>query len=105
MEKQCDELIQKVTRYDSIVLEGKKLSKTREQYIQKQTDLQRKIADIEPLQPLADKANERNETLTQLRIQGNERKNKQRQLLEKRNSLQEKLTEREQTADKLRKAE
>ena len=105
LEKQRDELIQKVTRYDSIVLEGKKLNKTRDQYIQRQSDLQQKIADIEPLQPLADKANECHEALTQLRIQGSERKNKQRQLLEKRNSLQEKLTEREQTAEKLRKAE
>jgi exonuclease SbcC len=105
LEKQRDELMQRVTRYDSIVLEGKKLSKTRDQYAQKQTELQRKIADIEPLQPLADKVNERNEALTQLRIQGNERKNKQRQFQEKRNSLQEKLTEREQTAEKLRKAE
>lgn len=105
LEKQRDDLIQKVTRYDSIVLEGKKLSKTRDQYMQKQSDLERKIADIEPLQSLAEKINERNEALTQLRIQGNERKNKQRQLLEKRTSLNEKLTEREQTADKLRKAE
>jgi DNA repair protein SbcC/Rad50 len=105
LEKQRDELIQRVTRYDSIVLEGKKLSKARDQYVQKQTDLQRKIVEIEPLQPLADKVNERNEALTQLRIQGNERKNKQRQLQEKRISLQEKLTDREQTAEKLRKAE
>ncbi len=105
LEKQRDELIQKVSRYDLIVLEGKKLSNARDQYVQKQSDLQRKIADIEPLQPLADKVNERNEALTQLRIQGNERKNKQRQLQEKRNSLQDKLTEREQTAEKLRKAE
>jgi exonuclease SbcC len=105
LEKQRDDLIQRVTRYDSIVLEGKKLSKTRDQYVQKQTELQRKIVDIEPLQPLADKVNERNEALTQLRIQGNERKNKQRQLMEKNKALQDKLTEREQTAEKLRKAE
>jgi DNA repair protein SbcC/Rad50 len=105
LEKQRDELMQKVTRYDSLVLEGKKLSKTRDQYAQRQTELQHKIAEIEPLQPLADKVNERNETLTQLRIQGNERKNKQRQLQEKRTSLQEKLNDREQTAEKLRKAE
>ncbi|MBV9709905.1 MAG: hypothetical protein JO011_03185, partial [Ktedonobacteraceae bacterium] len=59
----------------------------------------------EPLQPLADKVNERNEAVTQLRIQSNERKNKQRQLQEKRISLQDRLTEREQTAEKLRKAE
>ncbi len=55
LEKQRDDLIQKVTSYDSIVLEGKKLSKTRDQYVQKQTELQRRIVDIEPLQPLADK--------------------------------------------------
>jgi len=105
LEKQRDELIQRVTRYDSIVLEGKKLSKARDQHVQKQNELQRRIVEIEPLQPLADKVNERNEALTQLRIQGSERKNKQRQLQEKRNSLQEKLTDREQTAEKLRKAE
>jgi len=64
LEKQRDELIQKVTRYDSIVLEGKKLGRARDQYTQKQADLQHKIIDIEPLQPLADKVNERNETLT-----------------------------------------
>ncbi|MBV9710201.1 MAG: SMC family ATPase, partial [Ktedonobacteraceae bacterium] len=37
LEKQRDELIQKVTRYESIVLEGKKLGKTRDQYVQKRT--------------------------------------------------------------------
>jgi DNA repair protein SbcC/Rad50 len=105
LEKQRDDLMQRVTRYDSIVLEGKKLGKTRDQYVLKQTELERKIVTIEPLQPLADKVNERNEALTQLRIQGNERKNKQRQLQEKRNALNEKLLERDQTADKLRKAE
>ncbi|MBA2395657.1 MAG: SMC family ATPase, partial [Ktedonobacteraceae bacterium] len=105
LEKQRDELIQRVTRYDSLVLEGKKLSKTRDQYVQRQTELQHKIIEIEPLQPLADKVNERNETLTQLRIKGNERKNKQLQLQEKRTSLHEKLNDREQTAEKLRKAE
>ena len=105
LEKQRDELMQRVTRYDSIVLEGKKLGKTRDQYIQRQTDLQHRIAEIEPLQSLADKVNERNEAFNQLRIQGNERKNKQLQLQEKRTMLQEKLADREQTAEKLRKAE
>ncbi len=43
--------------------------------------------------------------MNQLRIQGKEREHKQRQLQEKRNALQEKSSEREQTAEKLRKAE
>jgi len=105
LEKQRDELIQKVTRYDSVMAEGKKLDKNREQYLQKQAELQRKIAEIEPLAPIAEKLTERTETLTQLRIQSNERKNKQKQLQEKRAQLQELLGERERGAEKLRKAE
>ncbi len=104
-EQQREELQQQVTRYESIVAEGKKLNKSREQYLQKQDELQRKIAAIEPLVPLAELLSERTEALTQLRIQSNERKNKQLQLQEKRGQLQEKSQEHEQTTVKLRKAE
>ncbi len=104
-EQQREELMQKVTRYESIVAEGKKLSKSREQYVQKLDDLQRKIVAIEPLVPLAEMLGERTEALTQLRIQSNERKNKQLQLQEKHGQLQEKSLERDQAAAKLRKAE
>ncbi|HEV2662099.1 MAG TPA: hypothetical protein VGU68_15935, partial [Ktedonobacteraceae bacterium] len=94
-----------MTRYASIVAEGKKLSKSREQYLHQQQELQNKIAAIEPLVPLAELLGERTDALTELRIQSNERKNKQLQLQEKRSQLQEKSSERDATAEKLRKAE
>jgi exonuclease SbcC len=105
LEQRHEELLQRVTRYASIVAEGKKLNRSREQYLQKQEELQDKIAAVEPLVSLAELLGERTEALTQLRIQSNERKNKQLQLQEKRVQLQEKSQERDQTAERLRRAE
>jgi exonuclease SbcC len=105
LEKQRDETKQRVTRYEHVTTEMKRLQLQRAKYQQEQDKLQRRIAIIEPLVPVAELLQERSEALTQLRIQASERSNKSLQLQEKREALREKQLERDQLADKLRKAE
>ncbi len=104
-EKQRDEAKQRVIRYEHITKEMQRLQTLQARYQQDQTKLRDCIAIIEPLVPVAELLQERGDTLTQLRIQGNERNNKSRQLQEKREALREKQLERDQLAEKFRKAE
>jgi DNA repair exonuclease SbcCD ATPase subunit len=53
LENRRDELTREATQYDEIVKEGKRLVQQQTNYLQQQATLQQKIADIEPLQPLA----------------------------------------------------
>lgn len=105
LEQKRDEAMQKVARYETIVGEGKRLSGQLDQCLQKQEGLQRKIAEIKPLEPLAAALQEHADALTQLKVQASERSGKQRQLQEKRDLLREKHIERDTTAEKLRKVE
>lgn len=105
LEKQRDDLIQKAMLYTSIINESKKLMKRQEEYQSKKAGLERKISEIEPLVPLADRLQEHRQALTQLQIQLNERKNKEQRLQEKRSPLQEKRSEYEKYVANLRKAE
>ena len=105
LEKKRDEAIQQVERYKAIVNDGKRLNSQLAKCVQDQEKCQRKIAEIEPLKPVADLLQERNEALVQLRIQEQKRSSMQLQLQEKRNLLREKQQQHDQDAEKLRKAE
>lgn len=105
MEQERDELIRKVARYQAVVAEEKRLNKQLATYNEKLTAVQQRIAEIEPLKPLADLFPERLEAWTQLKIKSSERAGREKQLQEKREQLREKQMEREQTAENLRKAE
>ena len=105
LEKQRDEAMQRVSRYQAIVKEGQRLNNQLANCLKSQEELRRKIVEIEPLVPVAERLPELTETLTQLRIQGSERSSKFRQVQEKRGLLEEKYRERDQIAEKLRKAE
>ena len=105
MEKQRDDLTRKVTQYDGLVKEGKRLVAQYTAYIQQQEAIKRRIAEIEPLQVVAALLQERVEALAHLRARLNERSIMQRQQQEKREQLQKKQEERETFATRLRKAE
>jgi exonuclease SbcC len=104
-EQQCDTLKQKARRYEDLGSEAERLKQKISQYRQQQEGLQQRITAIEPLQAVAALFTERNETLTQLRIKGSERSSKFKQLQEKRTQLREKQLERDQVAEKFRKAD
>jgi len=105
LEKQRDDLTRKVTQYDGLVKEGKRLVAQYTAYIQQQEAFKRRVAEIEPLQPVAALLQERVEALAQLRARLSERSIMQRQLQEKREQLRQKQEERENYATRLRKAE
>ncbi len=69
LEKKRDEAMQQVARYKQIVDEGKRLNRQLTKCVEDQEKCQRCIAEIEPLKPIADLLQERNEALVQLRIQ------------------------------------
>ena len=104
-EKQRDEAKQRVTRYEHITKEMQRLQIQQAKYQQDQSKLQGRIAIIEPLVPLAELLQERNDALTQIRIQTSERNSKLRQLQEKREALREKQLECNQLTPKFRQAE
>ena len=105
LEKQRDDLTRKVTQYDGLVKEGKRLVAQYTAYIQQQEAIKRRIAEIEPLQVVAALLQERVEALAHLRARLNERSIMQRQQQEKREQLRQKQEERETFATRLRKAE
>jgi exonuclease SbcC len=105
LEKQRDDLKQKCALYINIVSEGKQLSGRQASYRRKKEELEQKITEIEPLLPIADRLQEHTQTLMQLQVQRNQRKNKLEQLQEKRNDLQKRQSESELLASKLRQAE
>ena len=105
LENQRDMLKQQVTQYDRLVKEVKRLDSQQTTSLQELAKIQRHIADIEPLLPLAEKLNERLEKVSRLQAKLDERGSKRLQFEDKKQQLQEKLEEREQFATKLRQAE
>jgi len=105
LEKQRDDLKDKLTRYNTVMKEGTRLRATIDQYRQQQADIQQRILTIEPLQPIADRFHELNELLNQLQVQNSERRNKQQLVQAKREELTHKQYDRDTTAEKLRKSE
>jgi len=104
-EKQRDEAKQRVTRHEQITIDMRRLRTQQAKYQQDQTNLQGRIATIEPLEPIANLLVERNEALTQLRVQTNERNNISRQIQEKRTALHEKQLECEKITKDFRQAD
>ena len=105
LEKQRDELARQVMRHEELTKACKQLTMQRAKSLQRQEAIQHRIAEIEPLEPLAALLNERFEALTNLRVQANTRPVKRQQLREKRDQLNDKRSEREQTLTRLRAAE
>ncbi|MDQ6661970.1 MAG: hypothetical protein M3Z24_13535, partial [Chloroflexota bacterium] len=105
LERQREELTYKEKEYNALMDEGKSLSKQQKDHSKKQEAIKQSIVTIEPLQAAAALLNERVEVLANLRAQGNERTDKNRQLQEKKEQLRQKLGEREKFADRLRKNE
>ena len=105
LEKQRDDLKDKVTRYNTVMKEGTRLRSTIEQYKQQQAELQQRILAVEPLQPIADRLEEWSDRLYQLREQSTELKRKQQEVQKKREDLVREQRERDTTSDKLRKVE
>ena len=105
LEKKRDEAIQQVARNKEIVEGGKRLSNQLKKCVQDQEKFQCRIAEIEPLKPIADLLQERNEALVQLRIQAQQCTSIQRQLQEKIDILHDKHLLYDQDVEKLCKAE
>ncbi len=105
LEKQRDDLKDRVTRYNTVMKEGTRLRNTVDQYRQQQAEIQQRILAIKPLQPIADRLNEWHELLTQLQIQSRERSKNQQALQKMREELAIKQRDRDTTTSKLRKIE
>lgn len=92
-------------QYEALRKEGNRLYQSREKSQQEQTEARKCIAEIEPLQALADQLNQRVATLAQLKTQSEQRQAKRLQMEERRQLLQDKQNDLAQTVAKLRKAE
>ncbi len=105
LDTQIATLTLEVQQYETLRKEGNRLYQLREKSRQEQATAKQRIAEIEPLQALADLHNERVAQLAQLQAQSAQRQAKRLQLEEKRQFLQEKQHDLAQTVAKLRKAE
>ncbi len=103
LEKQRDELRDKVTQYTIVMEEGLRLRKTIDTYRDGQKNTQQRISEIEPLQALAEHVHEWSETLSQLRVRSAEQRSKQQLVRGKRDDLASKQRDRDALLDKLRK--
>lgn len=92
LERNFEEANQQAMRYDQIVEDGKRQREQRDRAQQERDHYQGKIEEVKQLIPLADLLEERVNALTELRVQGKERGNKQNRLQEARKALQEKRT-------------
>lgn len=105
LEQKRDEAMQRLSRYDTIMEEGKRLRKQFDDTRQKQVACQQSINDIEPLLPVAERLSELTEKRTQLQIQARERSTLQRQWQEKQDTLRERKLSRDRDTDRLRQVE
>jgi exonuclease SbcC len=105
LEKQRDEAMQRVERRRTIVNQGTRLKDQLTRNVQEQEKIRGKIAEIEPLRPVAELLQERNEAFTLLRIKVSEQPLKQKQLEECRARLRDRQRECEQITERLRKLE
>ena len=105
LELRRDQLMQQVTQYETLLKEIKRLSTHETAQQQQLAKLQRQIAAIEPLRPLAEHLVERLERYTLLSAKAGERGSKRLAYEEKNALLSKKLDDKEQLAGKLRKAD
>jgi exonuclease SbcC len=105
LEKQRESYKQQVAQYQNLLKEVKRLDQKQVTTLQQLATLQQRIADIEPLTPLAGQLNARIERMASLQAKTQERRAKRLQFEEKNKQLQDKQDERERAAANLRKAE
>jgi exonuclease SbcC len=105
LERQRDEAMQRVERRRTIINQGTRLKEQLARNVQEQEKIQRKIAEIEPLRPVAELLQERNEAFTLLRIKVSEQPIKLQQLEECRARWRDRQRECEQITERLRKLE
>ncbi len=105
LEKQRDSYKQQVTQYQGLLKEVKRLDAKQVQSLQQLATLQQRIAEIEPLTPLAGQLNTRIERMASLQEKTRERRSKRLQFEEKSEQLRKKVEEREQLVAKLNQAE
>lgn len=94
-----------VQQYETLRKEGSRLYQLREKSQREMDGVRQQLAEVEPLQALANLHDERIAHLAQLRAQSEQRQAKRLQLEEKQQILQEKQQDLAQTVAKLRKAE
>lgn len=97
--------MQRVERRRTIINQGTRLKEQLARNVQEQEKIQRKIAEIEPLRPVAELLQERNEAFTLLRIKVSEQPIKLQQLEECRARWRDRQRECEQITERLRKLE
>jgi DNA repair protein SbcC/Rad50 len=105
LEKRRDVLARQVTEYERLIKEIQGLQQQRTKSLQQEKDVQQRITAIKPLQALAEQLTKRVERLAKLQTRISERGKKRLQFEERRKQIQEKYTEREDTAEYLRRAE
>lgn len=105
LEMQIATLNLEVQQYDALRKEGSRLYQLREKCQQDQANARQRIAEIEPLRPLADQLEDRVAVLAQLKSQSEQRTTKKLHLEQKQQELQEKKAELVSTAAKLRSTE
>lgn len=105
LEKRIERLSLEVQQYETLRKEGSRLYQLREKSQRDQDKARQRIAEIEPLQALADQLNERIARLTLLKTQSEQRQEKRLQLEEKQHALQDRQNELAQALAKLNKAE
>ncbi|HEX7736928.1 MAG TPA: AAA family ATPase [Ktedonobacteraceae bacterium] len=105
LDTQIATLTQDARRYEELREAGVKIYRAREKSQNELARVQRRIAEIEPLQELASQLNERNARVALLKNQSEQRQDKRLQLEEKQQAMQEKQNELKQALAKLNKAE
>jgi exonuclease SbcC len=105
LDMQIMTLMQDVQRYETLRKEGAKLYQAREKCQNELVAVQQRIAEIEPLQPLAELLSDRHSHVTLLKSQSEQRQDKRLQMEEKQQSIQEKQAELRQALSRLNKAE
>lgn len=105
LEKQIETLKLEVQQYETLRKEGARLHQLREKAQQEQAAARQRIAEIEPLHPLAEQLEDRVAALAQLKSQSEQRTSKKMHLEQKQQELQEKKAELIATAARLRTTE
>ena len=105
LDTQIARLSLEAQQYETLRKEGNRLYQLREKNQREQNEIRQRIAEIEPLQTLADQLNPRIAQLSQLRTQSEQRQDKRLQLEEKQQALLDKQNELAQALAKLNKAE
>lgn len=105
LEQQLKILDMEEQQYERLRKEGQQLRLKREEALNTRTTTQQRIAEIEPLRPLAEKLQERVEQYTRLTAQNDQRAAKQQQLAASQTFLKERQEELARVTTNLRNAE